>query len=62
MLLRSKHMEFVGQSGVSCMFKAMTFVEKLVFSCQTVACLPPACLLFFSRLNVSMCRFRGNNW
>lgn len=62
MLLRSKRMEFVGQSGVSCMFKVMTFVEKLDFSCQKVSCLPPACLLIFSRLEVFKCRFRGNNW
>ena len=62
MLLRSKRMEFAGQSGVSIMFKVMTFVEKLDFSCQKVSYLPPACLLIFSRLKVFKCRFRGYIW
>ena len=62
MLLRSKRMEFVGQSGVSCMFKVMTFMEKSDFSCQTVDCLHHACLLIFSRLKVFKGRFMGYIW
>ena len=59
MPLHAKPMQIGHQNDASTARKVDIFLVKLEFSEEKACCLLPVCLLIFSRLHISKCRFRG---
>lgn len=57
----STRQEHVNRASRWCLYarNLNALTANYTFSCQPISCLLPPCLLFFSILNVSMYRFRG---